>query len=171
MGSLVERGAGEVQHHRTWIRIIGWIVVVALIPVLILGLALAAIIYALWALLLRLLILVLWLPRGHRVLVIYSNSPNWKQYFEEQIVPRLGSRSVVLNWSERRRWPWSLAACLFWYYRGEKAYNPLVVVIRPFGRASVFRFWPVLRDAKHGRPEPLQRLETELFEVVQESVG
>jgi hypothetical protein len=61
----------------------------------------------------------------------------------------------------------SLAWCLFWFYGGQKAYNPLVVVMRPFGRATVFRFWSAFRDAKHGRPEPLQRLETELFDVVQ----
>jgi hypothetical protein len=45
-------------------------------------------------------------------------------------------------------------------------FNPLVVVIRPFGRATVFRFYPAFMDAKRGRPEHLHRLETELFSVV-----
>jgi hypothetical protein len=100
---------------------------------------LALVIYFLWALLLRLLVLVLWFPRGYRVLVIYSNSPHWKGYFEERIVPRLGPSCVVLNWSHRRRWSLTLSWCLFGFYGGPKAYNPLVVVMPPFGRSAVFR--------------------------------
>ena len=126
-------------------------------------LLLAAVIYIFWGLLLRLLVIVLWIPRGQRVLVVYSNSPHWKQRFEERILPRLGPHCVVLNWSERRRWSWSLAQCLFWFYGGAKHYNPLAVVMRPFGRARVFRFWPAFRDAKHGRLESLQQLETEFL--------
>jgi hypothetical protein len=126
-------------------------------------LLLAAVIYIFWGLLLRFLVIVLWIPRGHRVLVVYSNSPHWKQRFEERILPRLGPRCVVLNWSERRRWSWGLAECLFWFYGGAKNYNPLAVVMRPFGRAKIFRFWQAFRDAKHGRPESLQQLETEFL--------
>jgi len=126
-------------------------------------LLLAAIIYVFWALLLRFLVIVFWIPRGHRVLVVYSNSPHWKQRFEESILPQLGPRCVVLNWSEHRRWSFSLAACLFWFYGGAKNYNPLAVVMRPFGRTKVYRFWPAFRDAKHGRPESLHRLETEFL--------
>jgi hypothetical protein len=157
----------EVQRRRTRLYRFGLLLLVALIPVLVLWLVLLAVIYVLWALLLRFLVLVLWVPRGYQVLVIYSNSPHWKQYFEDRVLPRLGSRCVVLNWSERRRWPLSLARSLFRFYGGHEAYNPLVVVMRPFGRARVFRFWPAFSDAKRGRPEPLQRLETELFNVVQ----
>ena len=109
--------------------------------------------------------LVLWFPTGKRVLVVYSNSPHWKQYFEERIIPRLGSRCVVLNWSERRQWSSTLAASLFWFYGRDRAYNPLVVVFRPFGWARVFRFWPAFREAIHGRPEMLQGLEKELFSI------
>jgi hypothetical protein len=141
---------------------------IALILVAVPWLLLAAVIYIVCALLLRLLVLVLWIPRGHRVLVVYSDSPHWKQRFEEHILPRLGPRCVVLNWSERRRWSFGLAECLFWFYGGAKNYNPLAVVMRPFGRTKIFRFWPAFRDAKHGRPESLHRLETELFN---EAVG
>ena len=138
---------------------------IVLIPLMVPWLVLVAVIYAVWALTLRVLVLVLWVPRGYRVLVVYSNSPHWKQYFEERIVPRLAPRCVVLNWSERRQWSLSLGGCLFWFYGGHRAYNPLVVVVRPFGRASVFRFWPAFRDARRGRLEPLHQLEAELFRV------
>jgi hypothetical protein len=137
----------------------GIVLTLAAVPLLLL----AAVIYIFWGLLLRFLVIVLWIPRGLRVLVVYSNSPHWKQRFEERVLPQLGPRCVVLNWSERRRWSWGLAECLFWFYGGAKNYNPLAVVIPPFGRAKVFRFWPAFRDAKHGRPESLQQLETEFL--------
>ena len=153
----------KVDRRRAWLCRIGVVVVLALLPVLVPLALLAAAAYLLWALVLRLLVLVLWAPRGRRVLVVYSNSPHWKSYFEDHLLPRLGSSSVVLNWSERRDWSFTLARCLFRFYGGPKAYNPLVVVIHPLGRAAIFRFWPAFRDAKHGRVEPLQRLEKELF--------
>jgi hypothetical protein len=40
------------------------------------------------------------------------------------------------------------------------------VVFRPLRRARVFRFWQPFRDFKHGDPEPLRRLEKELFELI-----
>ncbi len=166
---MTERQATEdVERDRARLRGVGMIAGAVLLAILVVPFVLlAAAIYVLWALLLRLLVIVLWIPRGYRVLVVYSNSPHWGQYFEEHIVPRLGSRCVVLNWSERRRWSLSLASCLFWFYGGHHAYNPLVVVLRPFGRAKIFRFWQAFRDAKHDRPESLRRLETELFNVVE----
>jgi hypothetical protein len=153
----------EDERRRATVRRIGFVLVLALFPVLVPFVVLALAVYFFWALLLRLLVLVLWFPRGHRVLVIYSNSPHWKAYFEERIVPRLGASCVVLNWSHRRRWRHTLARCLFRFYGGPKAYNPLVVVMPAFGRAAVFRFWPAFRDLKRGCPELLRRLETELF--------
>ena len=161
----------DAPRGRVWRRRFGLLLWIVLIPLVVPLLVLTAVIYVVCALLLRVLFLVLWIPRGYRVLVIYSNSPHWKQYFESRILPRLGSRCVVLNWSERRRWSLSLAACLFWFYGGAKNYNPLVVVLRPFGRATVLRFWHAFRDAKHGRLESLQRLETELFNAVQAPAG
>ena len=155
----------EVQRRRARLRRLGIFLGIALIPLMVPLLVLAAVIYAVWALTLRFLVLVLWVPRGYRVLVVYSNSPHWKQYFEERIVPRLASRCVVLNWSERRQWSLSLGGCLFWFYGGHRAYNPLVIVFRPFGRATVFRFWSAFRDARRGRLEPLHQLEAELFTV------
>lgn len=166
---MTERRATEVvERNRARLRGAGMFAGAVLLAIVVVPFVLlAAAIYVLWAVLLRFLVLVLWSPRGYRVLVVYSNSPHWKQYFEEHIVPRLGSRCVVLNWSERRRWSFSLAKCLFWLYGGHRAYNPLVVVVRPFGRAKIFRFWQAFRDAKHDHPEPLRRLEAELFTTVE----
>ena len=45
-----------------------------------------------------------WIPRGRRVLFVYSNSPVWKEYIEQEILPRLPAESLVMNYSERARW-------------------------------------------------------------------
>src|SRR5688500_7316053 len=112
MNDEVRRGNNQpenVERRRAWLRRIGVAVVLALLPILVPLVLLAAGAYILWAFMLHLLVLVLWVPRGHRVLVVYSNSPHWKLYFEERLLPRLGSSCVVLNWSERRHWSFTLA--------------------------------------------------------------
>src|SRR5438552_18218208 len=69
--------------------------------------------YGLSAFLLHVLLWLLWSPAGKRVLFVYSNSPVWQSYIENNILPRLPRGSVVLNWSERRRWRWwSLSAAV-----------------------------------------------------------
>jgi hypothetical protein len=107
-----------------------------------------------------------WTPRGIDVLLVYSNSPIWQEYFETEIRPRLGARAVVLNWSERKQWRAGLASMAFRFFGGSKEFNPLAVVFRPFRRARVFRFWAPLKAQKHGDAEPLERLEVELFNLL-----
>ena len=46
------------------------------------------------------LVWIRWSLTGTRVLFVYSNSPVWQSYIENNIVPRLPPKSVVLNWSE-----------------------------------------------------------------------
>jgi hypothetical protein len=140
------------------------VLVVLLLP-LVLPLALLALTLAtlhrgtLW-----LLIRLLWLPRGKDVLLVYSDSPIWHDYMANEILPLVGERAIVLNWSERRKWRWlSLTAHAFRSYGGRRQYNPMVVLFRPMGPARVFRFWPAFQDHKHGHPEPLQRMRNELL--------
>jgi hypothetical protein len=58
------------------------------------------------AVLLQLVVWLTWCPRGRYVLVVYSNSPIWREYFEAHVLPAVSSRGVVLNWSERKQWPY-----------------------------------------------------------------
>jgi len=104
----------------------------------------------------------LWPAKGKDVLVVTSNSPIWKEYIDKHMVSPLGDRAVVLNWSERKRWRWSLAGWAFRHFSGEKDFNPMAVVIRPFRNARVFRFHKLFRDYKHGKPSAERRLEREL---------
>ena len=126
-------------------------------------LALAA--YGVAALLLHLALWLVWVPFGRRVLFVYSDSPLWQEYVEHNILPRLPSGSVVLNWSKRRHWSrWTLAYWTFRFFGGRREFNPIAVVVRPLRWSRVFRFWRAFRDFKHGRREPLTRLEREFLE-------
>ncbi|MFO1489066.1 MAG: hypothetical protein U1F65_11375, partial [Verrucomicrobiota bacterium] len=72
-----------------------------------------------------------WCARGRYVLFVYSDSPIWHDYVEEQILPRLGERAIVLNWSDRSRWRCTLPVLAFRYFGGHRSYNPMAVVFRP----------------------------------------
>jgi hypothetical protein len=110
-----------------------------------------------------LLVWVLWLPRGKDTLFIYSDSPIWREYMINEVLPLVHERATVLNWSQRRTWKrWSLATWVFRAISGEGNYNPMVVMFRPLRRAQTFRFWSAFQDWKHGHPSSVERLTNEL---------
>lgn len=139
------------------------ILLVALLPILIpIG-----ILWVLYAVMLHLSIWLLWSTRGRRVVYVYSNSPNWKEYIEHHILPRLPEDTIVLNWSERKKWnQLSLSVRAYHFYCGDVHYNPAAVVFHPFRRGRVFRFWQPFKDYKHGKSEPLQQAEREMFQYI-----
>lgn len=158
MGTKSETSKTRLQ-RRGW-RIFLTLVVVVCSPLILLLLAA----YALYAILLHVLLWVFWSPAGTRVLFVYSNSPLWQSYIEDTILPKLPRGSVVLNWSERRRWRWwSLSVAVFHFFGGSREFNPLAVVVRPFRWGKAFRFWRAFRDAKHGNRDTLQRVEAQFF--------
>ena len=138
---------------------------VAVVVVICLPLVLPIIVgYGVYAVSIHMLIWIRWGLAGTRVLLVYSNSPVWQSYIEDNIVPRLPPKSVVLNWSERRNWPrWSLAVAVFRFFGGRREFNPLAVVVEPLCWGRTFRFWQAFRDAKRGDHTALQRVETEFF--------
>ena len=127
-----------------------------------------ALLFGIWhigrALTLHALLLAFWAPRDRHVLFVYSNSPNWKEYCEREILPRLPHTAVILNWSERKTWPrHALATQLFHAYAGAEQYNPIGIVFRPFKPIRIFRFWQPFRDARHGKAQILERLKSEFL--------
>ena len=112
-----------------------------------------------------------WCLRGRYVLFVYSDSPIWHGYIEEHMVPRLGERAVVLNWSHRSRWRRTLAVLAFRYFGGYRAFNPMAVVFRPFRFARCFRFYEPFREFKHGKSDAVATMERELYELVDEITG
>ena len=120
--------------------------------------------YILAALALHIAVSVLWLPRGRRVLFVYSDSPLWKPYLKTEVLAHLPGNTVVLNWSGRARWPKiSLAVWLFTVFAGRREFNPVALVFRPFAPSKVFRFWRAFRELKQGKPEHVQRVQDDLF--------
>jgi hypothetical protein len=113
---------------------------------------------------LHLALLVAWLPRGRRLLFVYSDSPRWKPYLDEHVVPRLPASAVVLNWSERARWsPFNLGVWLFRMWSGPREYNPVAIVVRPLRSPRVYRFFGAFEELKRGRPERLREVEGALL--------
>ena len=107
------------------------------------------------------LVWTVWLGTSdRRVLFVYSDSPNWKAYAETRLLPRLPENAVVLNWSQRARWPrLSFPVMLFREFAGRQEFNPIGLVFERWRRVEDYRFWQPLRDAKHGHAGALEFLE------------
>lgn len=104
-----------------------------------------------------------WGIRGKDILLVYSDSPLWREYMLSEILPLVQSRAVALNWSQRNEWkPWSLSVIALRFFGGRQAFNPLIVVFRPFRRAQTYRFWPAFREWKRGNREAVEKLKLEL---------
>jgi hypothetical protein len=121
---------------------------------------------------LYLLVWGLWLSRGKDILLVYSDSPIWHEYMATQVLPLVQERAVILNWSERNKWPrWSVGVAVFHHFGGARDFNPLVVLFQPLRLAKVFRFWSAFRDWKHGDQEPVDRLRQELIAALEAASG
>jgi hypothetical protein len=134
-----------------------------LFPLIIFFLLALAIVIPLAYLLIYFAIWSSWLTRGKDILFIYSDSPIWRDYMLSEILPLVEDRAIVLNWSERRTWKrWSLRVLAFKLFAGQKAFNPLIVVFRPFLKAKKFRFWPAFREWKQGNRQSVDKLKQEV---------
>ena len=141
-----------------------WWLFVLLLPFVLVG----AVLWLTAAVILLLVVWVTWCPRGRYALVVYSNSPIWQRYFESQILPAIGSRGVVLNWSDRKRWKYSLPVMLFRFFAGTRNFNPLAIVFQPLTWARRFTFYQAFNAFKHGRPEEVETIRRDLFDLLDE---
>jgi hypothetical protein len=91
------------------------------------------------------------------LLVVYSDSPNWKAHFESHLLPAIAERSVVLNYSQRATWSRTahLESSVWQHWAGDHSNNPCVIAFPPSGQPEVIRFYEAFRDFKHGKPEQL----------------
>lgn len=159
---MTKKKSTRDQRRALW----GTIIIIVLAPVLIPLVLLIILAYLVLAVLLHVLAWLVWNTRGIRLLYVYSNSPNWQDHIENNILPRLPERSIVLNWSERKKWQFSLTTLVFRHFGGHSEFNPIAIVFRPFRWAKVFRFFKPFRDLKHGQPDALQKMEAEFFAVL-----
>ena len=136
------------------------------VPFLVVLVLLALVCFVLASVCLHITIWGWWCLRGRDILFVYSESPIWQAYIEANVLPYLGERAVVLNWSQRKHWRVSVAGLAFYHFGGYRRFNPLAVVFRPFHRSRTFRFWQPFKDFKHGHPEPLRRMERDFFGLI-----
>ncbi len=143
------------------------LVVLVLLPLVIPLAIFVVAIYLVHGAALNAIVWLLWCTRGKHVLLVYSDSPIWHDYIEENIIPHLPRSAIVLNWSERRMWRWhSLAVMVARYFGGSREFNPIVVVFRPFRWAKTFRFWQAFKDYKHGNNQTLDSFQRDLFAYI-----
>jgi hypothetical protein len=114
-----------------------------------------------------------WREAGKDLLLVYSDSPNWKDYVEASWLPRWQARAVVLNWSRRATWDADhpLEAAVFRRWAGDREFNPIAIVIPPRGPVTVVRFWQAFRDYKHGKDRALRLAERRLAEALEAAGG
>lgn len=154
-------------------KILEILVVVLLLPLLIPLALFALATYLVHGAALYTIVWLCWSTRGKNVLLVYSDSPIWHDYIEENIIPRLPRSTTILNWSQRRTWRWySLAVMIVRFFAGTREFNPMVVAFRPFRRARTFRFWQAFKDYKHGNKRTLDSVERDMFAyLAQTGVG
>jgi hypothetical protein len=131
---------------------------------LILGLPIlliAAVFYLFWGAILYVSVWLTW--RRQCVLFVYSDSPIWKEYIEREIVPLIKDRSIILNWSDRKNWKTSLPTLVFRYFGGDRNFNPIAIVFRPFQPAKTYRFYQAFKKFKHGNPTEVAEIRNKLF--------
>ena len=124
-------------------------------------LLIAAVFYMLWG---AILYVSVWLTgRKQYVLFVYSNSSIWKDYVEREIIPRIKEKAVILNWSERKSWRSSLPTFVFRYFGGQRNFNPIAIVFRPFQTVKTYRFYQAFKKFKHGNPTEVEEIKNGLF--------
>ena len=108
-------------------------------------------------------------PQGKIGVLVYSESPNWKEYVETQILPRVATRLVTINWSRRAEWMRRkpLEVRVFEHWAGEREFNPMAIIIRGYGRVQTIRFFTAFRAHKHGKADELRAAEAQLFGAVE----
>jgi hypothetical protein len=118
------------------------------------------------AIVLQLVVWIVWCSRRRYALVVYSNSPIWQEYFEQHILPAVGNRGVVLNWSERKQWSYSLPVALFRLFAGGREFNPVAIVFHPFAWPHRFRFYGPFQAFKQGHPQEVEEMRRDLLKLL-----
>jgi len=106
--------------------------------------------------------------QGKFIVFVYSNSPSWKAYIEENILPQIQDHAILLNWSERSQWDkteWAVQA--FHHWGGPENFNPLAIVFCNLVNVRVIRFYSAFQDFKHGKVTALQKAEAHLLDLIE----
>jgi hypothetical protein len=134
--------------------------------------AIWVVVFLFFAFLIRLVVIllvwVLWLPAGKDVLFVYSESPNWEEYLQSKVIPKVEHRAHLLNWSERKKWRvWkSMPVLVFHLFAGQRNMNPMALCFRFARWPKAFRFLQPLEDFKHGDDGALLRMLEDFYDYI-----
>ena len=114
-----------------------------------------------------------WLRHGRKgktILFVYSDSSNWKDYIQTNILPRIEAHAVILNWSKRREWGsrMQLETKLFNQWAGPGEFVPVAILFSPIGKVRTFRLWQLSENPKHGKGKVSKEAEQALFETMKQ---
>jgi len=101
---------------------------------------------------------ILWIPRKIRYLIIYSDSPQWKSYFEEEVIPSFVRNAKVINLSRDgggSKW-WHLDWVVYRHCAGYRNRFPIVIRLSPIGTWRAVRFYDAFIQAKKGKTQNLE---------------
>jgi hypothetical protein len=106
--------------------------------------------------------------KGRTILFVYSDSSNWKDYIETNILPRIEACSIILNWSKRREWgsQMQLETKLFNQWAGPGEFVPVAILFSPIGKPRTFRLWQPSDNPKQGKVRISKEVERALLETV-----
>ena len=108
--------------------------------------------------------------KGKRILFVYSDSSNWKDYIETNILPRIEDHAIILNRSQRREWGsrMQLETKLFNQWAGPGEFVPVAILFSLTGKVRTFRLWQLSENPKHGKEKVSKEAEQALFETVKQ---
>jgi hypothetical protein len=114
-----------------------------------------------------------WLRHGRKgkmILFVYSDSSNWKDYIETNVLPRIEAHATILNWSKRREWgsQMRLETRLFNQWAGPGEFVPVAILFSLIGNVKTFRLWQLPENTKHGKGRMSKEAEQALFETVKQ---
>ncbi|MFB3884454.1 MAG: hypothetical protein ACE144_04445 [Thermodesulfobacteriota bacterium] len=112
-----------------------------------------------------------WIRHGRKgkfILFVYSDSSNWKEYIETKILPRIETRSIVLNWSKRREWGtrMSFETKLFNQWAGSGEFAPTGIIFPLIGKVKVIRLWQPNQYGKSKKDGISKEAEKVLFTAI-----
>jgi hypothetical protein len=106
--------------------------------------------------------------QGKVGVLVYSESPHWKEHIEADILPRIADRVVVLNWSLRAEWKRHkpLEVQVFEHWGGSREFNPMAIIFPARGRVKTIRLWQAFIELKHGKTNRLRNEQARLFDAI-----
>ncbi len=111
-----------------------------------------------------------WLPESGSVLFFTSNSKHWKAYFEKELLPKIETKTRVLNWSTREQDGWSdkaMEARIADLFGDARHSIPFAMVFLPSGDFKMFFFQGAFLRFLKSKKKQYKKLETEFLKLVE----